>query len=853
MAKHNSHPGLSPNISEKISPNIVPDASPDASPDTPRDTIPGFFIDVAVSLPVFNTYTYSVPKKFQEVITPGKRVLVPFGRRKITGYVLETATQSQIPGIKDIIDVIDEIPLFPAAMIPFFKWLSDYYIHPLGEVIKEALPGGINVNEQISIHLIPPENRPENPPAARKSLSPVENDILSALAAAPCTLPDLGKKLNREIASSLICKMEKNGLICRRREIKKPMCRQKTERFVKRTKKDAENATLSSPKLKILDALADGAEMAVSELKKSIPTAAAHVRGLAADRFITITEKPVYRDPFGESVAPDQPLNLTLEQEQAVKQVTPTLGQGFHTFLLAGVTGSGKTEVYLHLTARAIKKNLSVLVLVPEIALVSEIERRFRARFGECVAVLHSGLSAGERYDQWLRISNRECPIVIGARSAIFAPLTAIGLIIVDEEHDTSYKQESRFRYNARDMAIVRARQEKAVALLGSATPSVQAVYNAHNQKFAELSLTKRVSAREMPAIHVVDLRQHKGFRGIRRFITMDLQTAIKETLDKNEQVLLFLNRRGFASFPVCAGCGEPLKCKYCDITLTLHQKDNAYKCHLCGYSLPAAAVCGNCGSASIKQLGMGTEKIETVIQTLFPQARVARMDRDTVARKGALVKILKGLRNREIDILIGTQMVAKGHDFPHITLVGIICADLSLSFPDFRAGELTFQVLAQVAGRAGRGSSPGRVLLQTYNPEHFSITAATGHDYMQFYNQEIAFRKAFGYPPFARMIQLKISGRDPKKTAKQAGEIGSLCERLKKDHTDFARWIDVLGPIEAPITKKANRFRWQVLLKSRSVERLHQFVRCLIFDGGLHLSGNPVTVAVDVDPFFLM
>ena len=815
---------------------------------------PDRFIEVAVSLPVFGTYTYSVPDALQDAVACGKRVLVPFGRRKITGYVLGPARNNDIPGIKHIIEILDEIPLFPTAMIPFFKWLADYYIHPLGEVIKEALPGGINLNEQISIHVIPESGNSYS----RELLPAPEKEILSALETASCTLPELGRKLNREIPSSLICKMEKTGLICRKRELKQPVCRQKTERFIQLAEKAPKNtqrteAKLSAPKLKILDALAECKEISTPGLKEIVPTANAHLRKLEADGYIKVVQKPVYRDPFGESVAPDYPPALTPEQEQVVSQVITHLGTGFNAFLLAGVTGSGKTEVYMHIAAQAIHQNLTVLVLVPEIALVSEIERRFRARFGECVAVLHSGLSTGERFDQWLRISNRECPIVIGARSAIFAPLADIGLIIIDEEHDTSYKQESRFRYNARDMAIVRARQEGAVALLGSATPSVQAVFNARHGKFCELSLTKRVFAQEMPPIHVVDLREHKGFRGIRRFITMDLQKAIKDTLDRNEQVLLFLNRRGFASFPVCGNCGEPLKCRNCDITLTLHQKDNAYKCHLCGWSLPATAVCGNCGSASIKRLGMGTEKIETVIQGLFPEARVARMDRDTTARKGTLVKLLKSLRNREIDILIGTQMVAKGHDFPHITLVGIICADLSLSFPDFRAGELTFQVLAQVAGRAGRGSQPGQVLLQTYNPDHFSIIAATRHDFMAFYNQEIAFRKAFGYPPFARMIQLKISGRDMKKTARQAREIGAMCDRLKKDHPDFAQHIHVLGPIEAPITKKANRFRWQLLLKSPSAECLHRFARTLIFDNGLNVSGGPVTVAVDVDPFFMM
>jgi primosomal protein N' (replication factor Y) len=763
--------------------------------------------------------------------------------------VLGHASGSGVKGIKNIAKVLDDIPLFPESMIPFFRWLADYYIHPLGEVIKEALPGGINLNDCVTVTIT--ETGREC--LEEKTAGPLENNILCHLAAGSCAVKDLSRKLGREIPPSLVCKMEQNSLVCRRREIKTPAIREKTEPWVRFSASGGGFDGLSAPKRQILEAVRESGEISVSELKTIAPTAGAHLRRLAQDGWITLFSRPVYRDPFGEPVAPDQPPKLTLDQRHVVSQVVRKLGTGFETFLLAGVTGSGKTEVYMHIAAKAIEKNLSVLVLVPEIALVTEIERRFRARFGECVAVLHSGLSAGERLDQWIRISNGQASIVIGARSALFAPLARIGLIIVDEEHDTSSKQESRFRYNARDMAIIRARQAGAIALLGSATPSVQSIHSIMTRKFTELRLEKRVFAQPMPEITVVDLRKHKGFRGTPRFITLDLQTAIKETLDRKEQVLLFLNRRGFASFPVCAECGEALKCRNCDITLTLHQKENAYKCHLCGYTLPAATVCGNCGSMSIKRLGMGTEKIESVITALFPEARVARMDRDTVTRKGSLVKLLKGLRNHDIDILIGTQMVAKGHDFPDITLVGIICADLSLSFPDFRAGELTFQVLAQVAGRAGRGIRPGRVILQTYSPDHFSITAATDHDFMKFFNQEITFRKTFGYPPFARMVQVKISGRDREKTRRQAMDIGRLCDALKKTDPAFDRRIETLGPIEAPLARVANRFRWQLLVKSEAVELLHRFVRSLIFDNGLHLSGNPVTVAVDVDPFFMM
>ncbi|MFZ2634298.1 MAG: primosomal protein N' [Desulfosalsimonadaceae bacterium] len=808
------------------------------------------YIDVAVSLPLFQTYTYSVPEPLRPMIAAGKRVLVPFGNRRITGYALGPAMVDGVAGIKTIIEILDEIPLFPESMIPLFRWMADYYIHPLGEIIKEALPGGININDCVALEI----TTQGLGRLRSETADGPENNILNLLENGPCRLSDVGGKLNREIPASVISKLVRDGLVTRKREISDPSTRQKTERCVCLAPDcGLPPETLSDVKQRVLNMVAEHGEIAVSDIKKVIPTGPSHLRALEQKGYVTFFTQAVYRDPFGESVPRDTPPKLTLDQQHVVSGINKSLGNGFEAFLLAGVTGSGKTEVYMHAAAEALKKGLSVLVLVPEIALISGIERRFRARFGECVAVLHSGLSAGERFDQWIRVSNRECPIVIGARSAIFAPLTGIGLIIVDEEHDTSYKQESRFRYNARDMAVIRARMAEAVVVLGSATPSIQSVYNVGAKKFSELNLQKRVFSQALPDIQVVDLKQRKDDRGVRRFITVDLQQAMKETLDRGEQVLLFLNRRGFASYPVCAQCGEPLKCKHCDITLTLHQAANVYKCHLCGFSLPARTACTACGSASIKLMGMGTEKIETAVKSLFPEARVARMDRDTTVRKGALLKILKGLRKREIDILIGTQMVAKGHDFPDITLVGIICADLSLSFPDFRAGELTFQVLAQVAGRAGRGERPGRVILQTYSPDHFSITAATEHDFMAFYNHEIAFRKAFNYPPFSRMIQLKISGPDMGKTRSTAEAMGGMCDGLKAENSEFNQWIEVLGPIEAPLSRIAGRFRWQVILKSANVTLLHQFARRLVFENNLHLSAGGVKVGIDVDPFFMM
>jgi primosomal protein N' (replication factor Y) len=408
-------------------------------------------------------------------------------------------------------------------------------------------------------------------------------------------------------------------------------------------------------------------------------------------------------------------------------------------------------------------------------------------------------------------------------------------------------------RYNARDLAVVRAKQNECVVLLGSATPSIQSYYNVVTQKFTELTLEKRVEQRPLPEIRIVDLRQIRDARGIHRYIAPELQLAIKETLERGEQVLLFLNRRGYASFPVCGACGQPMRCKHCDISLTLHQNTNAYRCHYCGYSRAATSSCDTCGSSKIKQLGLGTEKLEDMLTSLFPRARIARMDRDTTTRKGSILKLLKGLKNKNIDILVGTQMVAKGHDFPSITLVGIICADLSLSFPDFRAGERTFQLLAQVAGRAGRGDRPGRVILQTYNPEHFCISAARNQDFKSFYQQEITFRQALYYPPFARMIQLKIAGKVPQQTANHARLIGDLCQTLKQTHAEQYQSVEIMGPIEASLTRIAGRYRWQILLKGSNTRALHQFINQLMSESTAGFTRRQVQVAIDVDPVFLM
>ena len=672
-------------------------------------------IDVAVCLPVYGAFTYQVPPPLAGRATAGQRVTVPFGRRTATGFVLGPAREAPATETKAIIEVLDETPLFPESLSAFFRWIADYYLYPVGETVRNALPA------------------------------------------------------------------------------------------------------------------ATGAKSAVRRGRKAL-------------------------DAIGEAIVPDEPPPLTPDQRQVVTDIVARIGGGYYSCLLSGVTGSGKTEVYMRVAEAALKAGRTALILVPEIALITQAERRFKARFGENIAVLHSSLSKTERRDQWMKIVRNEVRLAIGTRSAIFAPFESPGVIIVDEEHDLSYKQENGLRYNARDLALVRGKQSNAVVVLGSATPSMQSAFNAATGKFSAVySLDKRINNHPLPAITVVDLRQYEGRQGMGRFITDELYQAMKDTLAAKNQVLLFLNRRGFATFPVCASCGQAVKCKNCDITLTLHRSGNAYRCHFCGYTRSATAGCPQCGSTAIKQLGMGTEKIEAVVKQLFPEAAVERLDRDTTVRKGSMARILKNVRKGQTDILIGTQMVAKGHDFPGITLIGIICADLALNFPDFRAGEVTFQLLAQVAGRAGRGDIPGRVIMQTYNPDHFSIQTARLQDAGSFYRQEIAFRRQLSYPPCGRLIQIRLSGRDSESTRAQALAAGRQCAQLKQQDAGRFGAVEILGPVEAPLYRLAGRFRWQILLKAPGAAALNLFTSRFLTENAPAIRRQGVRLTVDVDPYAMM
>jgi len=803
------------------------------------------YIEVAVALPVHGTFTYKVPPSLVSAVTPGMRVLIPFGTRRVTGYVLALGKEPGEFTAKSIHGVLDGAPIFPFSMIELFRWVSDYYIHPLGEVILTALPAGLNRYDVPEIFLAAGEDAFDY-----STLSPDEVKIVELLKKKKTlSVRTIVGRTRNPAATALIRRMILKGIIQQESRLKKDQIHMKTEKFISCGSKKWDGESLSIKRKQILDMVRQRGEVSLQRLKEDIPTAPRLVNLLFEAGYLSVVERQVFRDPLGDPVDPDFPPDLTDEQAEVVNMVISTMGKGFQRYLLSGVTGSGKTEVYMRLVTEAIDHGMGALVLVPEISLISQTERRFRARFGNRIAVLHSALSMGERLDQWNRIISGDATIVIGARSAIFAPISHLGIILVDEEHDTSYKQETGLRYNARDMAVVRARICGIPVVLGSATPSVQSYYNVCEGRFKELKLEKRVNQNPLPLIELVDLNRYKDFRGIERIITPELSKGIGQCLNRGEQALIFLNRRGFATYPVCEACGEPVKCRFCDLTMTLHLDRNEFRCHLCGFTMSMKMHCPNCDAKKIKPLGFGTERVENLLQILFPDARVARLDQDTCSKKGAMVSILKKVKHRTVDIIVGTQMLAKGHDFPFITLVGVICADLSLNFPDFRAGERTFQLLAQVAGRAGRGERKGSVIMQTYSPGHFSIEASKKQDFVEFYHREIPFRKGLSYPPFSRIIQLKISGLTMDKVKEHALLVGELCRKMVEKDLENRHLIQVLGPIEAGIPKIALRYRWQILLKSPSAALLNRLVRSMMAEKKT-FTNKDVRVAIDVDPY---
>jgi primosomal protein N' (replication factor Y) (superfamily II helicase) len=584
----------------------------------------------------------------------------------------------------------------------------------------------------------------------------------------------------------------------------------------------------------------------MQELLKSSGAAPQAVRALEKKGFATLTRQRVYRDPWeGESILPTEHLPPTPEQRRAIERAAQALAQQrFSVILLHGVTGSGKTEVYLQAIDKALKSGRGAIVLVPEISLTPQTVEGFKARFAENVAVLHSRLSLGERLDEWEKLRDGKARVVVGARSAIFAPVQNCGLIVVDEEHERTYKQEETPRYHARDVAVMRGKIENAVVILGSATPSVESYRNALTGKYALFHLPRRIEDRALPTVTIVDMKEEIKRVGRMTFFSRRLLTAMEERLEKREQVMLFLNRRGFSPVMICGRCGYVHKCPNCSIALTTHDEGEKLLCHLCGFTGESAGRCPRCRTHGFRFPGLGTQKLELMVSKLFPDCRVGRMDSDSMTGKGAHAETLKAFRNGEIQVLLGTQMIAKGLHFPNVTLVGVISADTALNLPDFRAAEYTFQLLTQVAGRAGRGEVHGEVIVQTYAPNHPAIMAARSQDYESFYRQEIPFREELGYPPFTRFIIVTVRGR----SEGAVKWISNYCARTVRElHPPE---MEVRGPAPSPIARAKGYYRWQIIFKGESVIRMNGVLKEAL---GKVKPGKGVQIVVDADPISML
>jgi primosomal protein N' (replication factor Y) (superfamily II helicase) len=790
--------------------------------------------------PLNHPLLYEVPGDFPIAPVVGQRVLVPLKKKLVTGYLWEEVSPPEAGlEIKAVSQILDPSPLFSEALRPFFTWIAQYYLYPLGQVLKTALPPGLAVSSYQKVQLTPlgaaalQEGR----------LHEKTKEILPKLTPKGRPLSHFSMEEKKTLRH-----LEVQGWVQQDTVLKKETARPKREKWVY-PGACFHSEQFSKKDTPLFDLLTATPGLALKALRIQCPLSAQRLATLCRKGLIEIREQVCWRDSLGGIMTLEKgPFELTGEQEQAVMRIGEGLKSGrYQTLLLHGITGSGKTEVYLRAAAEALLQGRQVLIMVPEIGLVPQMEGRFRWRFGDQVALLHSGLSPSERLDQWRRLQSGAASIVIGTRSAIFAPLNDLGLIVVDEEHDPSYKQTDSLRYNARDLALVRGQQAKAMVVLGSATPSISTLYLHRQKKIGYLGIQKRVQEQPLPEMNLIDL---KKFRRGRRFplLAPPLEEAIRRNLKDGRQTLLFLNRRGFDTLILCTLCGAVIKCRNCSLTLTYHAQEGRLLCHTCGYHIPMPERCPECHQEGVKALGMGTEKVEQELTALFPEASIDRMDRDTVTRKRAHFEILKKLQDRKTDILIGTQMITKGHDFPLVTLIGVLCADLSLNWPDFRGGERTFQLLAQVAGRAGRGTHPGQVFIQTFNPEHYIFDFVCLHDYLGFYNQEVQFRRDLKYPPFSRLVNILFQGNQEAKVKEVAEKTHRLMQQVsKKNH--WASSLELLGPVSAPISRIKGRYRWQLLLKGGDSRILHQAAGIIQQAERSLIQGQGVQIVLDVDP----
>lgn len=823
------------------------------------------YAEIAVPVPVYQTYTYEVPPTLIGAIYPGHRVVVPWGQRKITGYVVALKAECDRTELKPIYDLLDEQPALVPDLLALAEWLATYYICPPGEVIKAMLPGGINVESHTYLQLA--KTAAEVKGFTQHQATPTQTQILNYLLDHPQpTVRHLRKQIRRSSLGFSIMKLQEAGLISREVRLSKAQAKAKFETYLKLTprlkeatayqetfKQLEQSAPVQATCLAIIQRQGD---IAQRELLRQSGGSSQTVAALVQKGMIEKYQREVFRSYYSTTTPPPSAaIFLNEHQRRAVSIIDDQIKKGsFKTFLIHGVTGSGKTQVYIEAIRQALAMDKTAIVLVPEIALTPQTVSRFMANFPGQVAVLHSRMSPGERLDSWRRIRQGQFRIAIGPRSAIFAPLERLALIVVDEEQENSYKQmDNRPLYHARDVAVYRGMLNQAVVILGSATPSLESYYNAKIQKYHLLELPERIDNIPLPRVQIVDMitqRKRYPHQNVAIF-SKPLQEKILEKLNLKQQIILLQNRRGFSTYIKCHNCGYIEGCTNCNITMTFHLTDRTVRCHYCNATRRAPERCPRCGGIEIQFQGIGTQKVEQEISRLFPQARVVRMDLDTTTRKWSHDKILADFGNGKYDILLGTQMVAKGLDFQNVTLVGVISADTSLLFPDFRASERTFQLLTQVAGRAGRKNLLGEVYIQTYSADNLSLKFARVHDFKSFFAHELPLRRELNYPPFGRLVYILFRGEDER----QVQSAAQMFHNFLQLPPELGQ---VLGPVAAPLSRIQKQYRWQIIIKgAKRVDPGGKMLRARLLEAltafKRNRSSRVVKINIDIDPISLL
>ncbi len=793
---------------------------------------------VIVDVPAFQTdkpFDYLIPDSIQGLVRPGARITVPFGNRKVQGFVIAVKETAEVEKLKEIDELLDVVPVLNEELLQLGFWLTRAALCFAISAFQVMLPTAIKASYTKYLH--------------RSEASDLPTEVLAVFK---------GKeKLDlRELEPGVLTTLKPhivNGTLEVIYEVK-DKGQKKTERVItlaiNKDKATAEMEQLKAAKQKevLTLFLQEKDEIPKKDILSQLQITDAPVKALIKKGILIEVEKEVYRDPYAEKdFVRTEPLPLKKEQEQVLGQISKSIEANKHdTFLLHGVTGSGKTEVYMQAIDKVLQQGKEAIVLVPEIALTPQMVYRFKGRFGSLVAVMHSALSVGEKYDEWRKIHRKEVKVVVGARSAIFAPFEHLGMIIIDEEHESSYKQEENPRYHARDIAIKRGEYHSCPVVLGSATPALESFARAKKGVYRLLTMGQRMNEQSLPDVNIVDMREELR-NGNRSMFSTLLFDKITDRLEKKQQTVLFLNRRGHSTFVMCRDCGYVMECPHCDISLTYHKNNQRVKCHYCNHEESLPSACSVCESKHIRFFGTGTQKVEEELTKVFPTARIIRMDVDTTSRKGAHEKLLTQFGEGKADILLGTQMIAKGLDFPNVTLVGVLAADTMLHLPDFRASEKTYQLLTQVSGRAGRHHLPGEVVIQTYTPEHYSIQLTSAGDYVDFFQQEMSVRRLHQYPPYYYITLVTVSHPDLMKAVHVTEKIVAYLRGNSGEGTI------ILGPSASPIPRIKDRYRYQCMIKYKQEPQIHFWLQTVLEQYRQELKKDGLQIAIDFNPTIMM